>query len=196
MKNISFTNAWHSNVDDLDVMDNLEVTWLQSILFTLVRNASGIWNRSWRLVVVVRSVLRCYLQVSVRRRCWWQHPIISEYIETNSIIDGSHSWVVSQSSTHLSGYTLKAWARELAIIKFFIEHKELCVLVTVIMTLEQYQLSAIIKNFISFGNEIINRLYFLKISFLKQNSGDVVSERFVLLMRLRRKNRSKYRCWL
>ena len=64
------------------------------------------------------------------------------------------------------------------------------------MTLEQYQLSAIIKNFISFGNEIINRLYFLKISFLKQNSGDVVSERFVLLMRLRRKNRSKYRCWL
>ena len=33
-----FTNAWHSNVHDLDVMDNLvhEVT---PILFTLLRNA-------------------------------------------------------------------------------------------------------------------------------------------------------------
>ena len=75
-------------------------------------------------------------------------------------------------------------SQALAIIKFFIEHKKLGVLVTVIMALEQYQLSAIIKNFISFRNEIINRLYFLKTSFLKQNSGDVVSERFVLSIQI------------
>ena len=39
MKNVSFTNAWHSNVHDLDVMDNLvhEVTAINSLYFSSQR---------------------------------------------------------------------------------------------------------------------------------------------------------------